>query len=179
MHKTMRRVTEDVEAFKFNTAVAALMEFTNALSAHLEEQGATPAFDQATEALILLLAPFAPHIAEELWARRGGAYSVHGQIWPAYDPALATDEAVTLIVQVNGKVRDRLLVPAGISDEEARQRALHHLVVHRQRREDELPGRKFDGVVALFAAPERDGQRAYRNESLHRPEGTTNARSRP
>jgi leucyl-tRNA synthetase len=124
MHKTVRRVTEDVEAFKFNTAVAALMEFTNVLSAHLEEQGATPAFRQATETLILLLAPLVPHIAEELWTRRGGAYSVHGQNWPAYDPALEADETVTLVIQVNGRVRDRLPLPAGISDEEARQRAL-------------------------------------------------------
>ncbi len=124
MHQTVRRITEDVESFKFNTAVAAMMEWTNALSAHLEEWGATPAFGQATETLILLLAPFAPHIAEELWARRGGAYSVHQQGWPAYDPALAADETVTLVVQVNGKVRDRLQVPAGIPDEEARRRAL-------------------------------------------------------
>jgi leucyl-tRNA synthetase len=124
LHKTMRRVTEDVEVFKFNTAVAALMEFTNALGAHLEEQGATPTFEQAAETLILMLAPFAPHIAEELWARRGGDYSVHQQSWPVYDPTLAADETLTLVVQVNGKLRDRLPVPAGISDEEARQRAL-------------------------------------------------------
>jgi leucyl-tRNA synthetase len=123
-HKTLRRVTEDVEAFKFNTAVAGMMEFTNALSAHLEEQGATPAFAEATEAMILLLAPFAPHLAEELWARRGGTYSVHQQRWPDYDPELTADELVTLVVQINGKVRDRLQVPAGISDEEARRRAI-------------------------------------------------------
>ncbi len=130
VHKTVRRVTEDVEAFKFNTAVAALMEFTNALSTHLEDHGATSAFEQATETLLLMLAPFAPHIAEELWACRDGAYSVHGQDWPAYDPALAADETRTLVVQVNGKLRDRIPVPAGISDEEARQRALGSDRVH-------------------------------------------------
>jgi leucyl-tRNA synthetase len=123
-HKAIRRVTEDVEAFKFNTAVAAMMEFANTLGAHEEQAGSTPAFHEATETLIQLLAPFAPHIAEELWARRGGDYSVHQQPWPAYDPALAADATVTLVVQVNGKVRDRIVVPADVDDEEARRRAL-------------------------------------------------------
>jgi len=124
MHKTIRRVTEDVEAFKFNTALAAMMEWVNVLSAHLEEQGATPAFQEATGVLIRLLAPFVPHIAEELWSRRGGDGSVHEQRWPAYDPALTAEETVMLIVQVNGKVRDRIVVPAGVPDDEARRLAL-------------------------------------------------------
>jgi leucyl-tRNA synthetase len=123
-HKAVRRVTEDVEAFKFNTAVAAMMEFGNALNAHLETHGATPAFNDAIDATIRLLAPFAPHVTEELWARRGGAYSVHQQAWPTYDAVLATDETITLIVQVNGKVRDRIEVPAGIDKAEAERLAL-------------------------------------------------------
>ncbi len=124
MHKTIRRVTDDVEAFKFNTALAAMMEWINAVGAHLEEHGATPAVQEATGILIRLLAPFAPHIAEELWSRREEGSSVHQQPWPAYDPALTADETVTLIVQVNGKVRDRITVPAGIPDDEARRLAL-------------------------------------------------------
>jgi len=100
------------------------MEWSNTLGAHLEEHGATPAFQEATGVLIRLLAPFAPHIAEELWFRRGGDSSVHRQSWPACDPALVADETVTLIVQVNGKVRDRIAVPAGVSDDEARRLAL-------------------------------------------------------
>jgi leucyl-tRNA synthetase len=123
-HKTVRRVTEEIEAFKFNTAVAAMMELTNKLWTHGEQYGPTPAFDEAIETLIRLLAPFAPHIAEELWGRQGGDYSVHVQRWPSYDPALTVDTTITLVVQVNGKVRDRIKVSAGIDDKEARRLAL-------------------------------------------------------
>jgi leucyl-tRNA synthetase len=124
MHKTIKKVTEDVESFKFNTAVAAMMEFSNTLRTALDKWGPSPAFREATETLIRLLAPFAPHIAEELWARRGGDFSVHQQPWPTYDPALTVDEVVTLVVQVNGKTRDRIVVSADIDDAEAREQAL-------------------------------------------------------
>jgi leucyl-tRNA synthetase len=136
MHKTIRRVTEDVEVFKFNTAVAAMMEFTNALWAYAEQASSgtelsSPAFHEAAGMLIRLLAPLAPHISEELWARWGGAFSVHQQPWPAYDEALTVDETITMIVQVNGKVRDRIVVPAGIDDDEARELALRSEGVQR------------------------------------------------
>jgi leucyl-tRNA synthetase len=143
-HKTIRRVSEDMEAFKFNTAVAAMMEWVNTLTEHLDEHGPTPAFRQAIDALIRLLAPFAPHIAEELWARNGGGFSVHGQPWPVYDPALAVDEMVTLIIQVNGKVRDRITVPAGLSPEEAR-----HLALASARVQTILAGRAPRQVMAV------------------------------
>ncbi len=135
-HKTIRRATEDIETFKFNTAVAAMMEFANTLWSFWEQPSSgneppSPAFDEAADALILLLAPFAPHIAEELWARRGGAFSVHQQPWPTYDPALTVDEIITLVIQVNGKVRDRIVVPADIGRDEARRRALESERVQR------------------------------------------------
>ncbi|MFN2292429.1 MAG: leucine--tRNA ligase [Anaerolineae bacterium] len=130
-HKAIRAVTEDIEAFKFNTAVATLMEFVNTLADHQEGHGPTLALEKATEILIRLLAPLAPYIAEELWARRGGKFSVHQQPWPAYDPALTIDETITLVVQVNGKVRDRIAAPASISDEEARRLALGSQAVQR------------------------------------------------
>jgi leucyl-tRNA synthetase len=91
----------------------------------------TSACQEATGVLIRLLAPFAPHIAEELWARRGGEFSVHQQDWPEYDPGLAVDRTMTLVIQVNGKVRDRISVPCGISSGEARQRALESEPVQR------------------------------------------------
>lgn len=143
-HKTIRRVSEDVDSFKFNTALAALMEWTNALGEHLAEYGQTTAFREASEVLIRLLAPFAPHIAEELWARRGGAFSVHHQPWPAYDPALTVDAVITLIVQVNGKVRDRLAVPAGIAGDQARDMALAS-----PRVQDYLDGRVPSQVIVV------------------------------
>jgi leucyl-tRNA synthetase len=83
------------------------------------------------QTLLLLLAPVAPHLAEELWARRGLPYSVHQQSWPPFDPAAAAEETVTLVVQVNGKVRDRLQAPAGIAEAEAREMALASEAVRR------------------------------------------------
>ena len=119
IHRTIRKVGEDLEAYRFNTAVAALMKLENALS-----RASGPTRDEGVHTLILLLAPFAPFITEELWARRGGAYSIHQQPWPQYDPALAKAEEVTLVVQVDGKVRERLTVHAGLSEADARAAAL-------------------------------------------------------
>ena len=119
VQRTIKKVTEDLEAYRFNTAVAALMELSTAVF-----HAAGPSRDEATDALILLLAPFAPHLAEELWQRRGGAGSVHQQRWPAWDPEVARDVTVTVVVQVNGKVRDRLELPAGLSEDALKQAAL-------------------------------------------------------
>jgi leucyl-tRNA synthetase len=152
-HRTILRVTGDVEAFKFNTAVAAMMELTNTLQAHLEQWGPSPAFDEATGTLIRLLAPFAPHIAEELWARRGGSFSVHQESWPDHDAELVVDQIATLVIQVNGRVRDRITVPAGLDDEEARLRALRSDRVQRYlggcqpRKVVVVPGRLVNLVV--------------------------------
>jgi leucyl-tRNA synthetase len=107
MHKTIRRVTDDVEAFKFNTALAAMMEWINALAAHLEEHGPTPAFQEATGVLTRLLAPFAPHIAEELWSRREGDSSVHKQPWPVYDWPWPPARDRDLIVRSTARCTDR------------------------------------------------------------------------
>ncbi|MBN1934564.1 MAG: leucine--tRNA ligase [Anaerolineae bacterium] len=123
-HRTIRRVTEDVQVFKFNTALAALMEWLNVLAAYQRQNGVTAALAGAVRTLILLLAPFVPHIAEELWSILGEAYSVHQQRWPVWEEALIVENVVTLAVQVNGKVRDRLIVPAGIAEAEVQARAL-------------------------------------------------------
>jgi len=78
-----------------------------------------------------LMAPETPHIAEELWARLGKPYSIHQQPWPEFDPELAKEDEITLIVQVNGKLRDRINVPAGISEEDAKAQALESEIVQR------------------------------------------------
>jgi leucyl-tRNA synthetase len=124
VHCTIRRVTADVEAFKFNTAVAVLMECLNEMGGHHHAHGVTAALVEATHTFVLLLAPFAPHIAEELWARLGGPYSVHQQPWPVWDESLTTEETITLVVQVDGRVRDKMTVPADIGKAEARARAM-------------------------------------------------------
>ena len=125
VHKTIRRVTEDVEVFKFNTALAALMEYTNALNSAWERKGIlSEAWNDAIEKLVLLLAPLAPHVTEEMWERTGHDYSVHRQLLPEWDEALAADETITLVVQVNGRVRDQIDVPADIAEDDAKQLAL-------------------------------------------------------
>jgi leucyl-tRNA synthetase len=164
LHRTVQQVTQDLESLKFNTAVAVMMEFTNTLRSHLEQWGPSPVFHEATGALIRLLAPFAPHIAEEMWARRGGAFSVHGQSWPAYDPALARDETTTLVIQVNGKVRDRIKVPAGIDDDEARRRALESTEARRYLG-DQQPLR----IVVVPWTPCQLGRLGHQKSSCSRP----------
>ncbi len=124
-HQTIRRVTRDIETFSFNTMVAALMEFKNTLEkASASAVVNTKAWNEAAETLLLLMAPGFPHIAEELWHRYGGQGSVHQQLWPAWDEELAAEDTITLVVQTNGKVRERLVLPVNTSEEEARERAL-------------------------------------------------------
>jgi leucyl-tRNA synthetase len=124
-HQTIRKATEDVERFRFNIFLAALMELTNGL---MRQRDAGPvdrdAWNEAVESLLLLLAPAAPHISEELWTRSGRPYSVHSQRWPQWDPALAREDEITLVVQVNGKVRDRIQAPADIEEGRAKELAL-------------------------------------------------------
>ncbi len=124
-HQSIIRVSNDIEGFKFNTMVAALMEFTNALyKARDAGLVSTPAWSEAIETLILLMAPVAPHIAEELWSRIGRPYSVHQQRWPVADPALAAEDEVEIVVQVNGKVRDKLVAPVDTGEARLRELAL-------------------------------------------------------
>ena len=124
MHKTIRKVENDVERFKFNTAIAGLMEFTNTLSSVWEWGVDSRTWNDAVEHLLLLLAPMAPHITEELWARAGHATSIHNEPLPEYDPALAADETIELVVQVNGRVRAKLDVPADVTQEDAMDAAM-------------------------------------------------------
>ena len=126
-HKTIKRVTMDLHAFKFNTALAAMMEFNNYLiKAKETDVYGTEAWAEAVRSLILMAAPMMPHLAEELWEHVGGAYSVHTQPWPRYDQELARDDVLTLVLQVNGRVRARLDVPATITEDEAKAAAVNH-----------------------------------------------------
>jgi leucyl-tRNA synthetase len=110
-HATIQAVTEDYEGFHFNTAISRLMELTNAIIREREAGLAgSAAYAAAVDTLLLLLAPIAPHIAEELWSRRGHPYSIHQQRWPVADATLAAPDTIELPVQVDGKLRDRLVV---------------------------------------------------------------------
>jgi len=124
LHQTIKRVTEDIETFHFNTAIAALMEYINYLFEAKQKvtiQEAPEMWRENFEYLLLLLAPFAPHIAEELWQRLGFTESIFVHRWPVFNPKLIQEENVTLVVQVNGKVRDEILVPRGISEKKAKE----------------------------------------------------------
>jgi leucyl-tRNA synthetase len=123
-HQTIKRVTHDMETFAFNTIPPALMEFTNALYKQRGTLRGTSAWDEAITTLLLLMAPVTPHIAEELWARLGKPYSIHQQAWPQWEAALAAEDVITIVVQVNGKVRDRVQVPADASEEAIKAAAL-------------------------------------------------------
>src|SRR5579863_5147257 len=124
-HKTIKRVTEDMKTFHFNTALAALMECNNALIKQQNEPVArSAAYRRTLETMMQLLAPLAPHITEELWHITGHSDSIHDSAWPVYDEAMTQDETFTLVVQVNGKVRDRVEVSSAISEAEARQIAI-------------------------------------------------------
>ena len=125
VHQTIVKVGEDIEQVKFNTAIAALMSLRNDLQPVLRGGIVTESvWDAAVDNLILLLAPFAPHITEELWHRRGHEGSVHVTSWPVADPDKARDPLVVMVVQVNGRVRDRIEVPPSIGEEEAVAAAL-------------------------------------------------------
>jgi leucyl-tRNA synthetase len=117
-HQTIRRVTEDAERFHFHTAVAALMEFQKAIGeAFANEMGSV--VTGAVRTLLKLLHPVAPHLAEEWWERLGAERPLLETAWPVFDPALATSPRVTLVVQINGKVRGRLDLERGAAEADA------------------------------------------------------------
>ncbi|HHY99319.1 MAG TPA: leucine--tRNA ligase [Firmicutes bacterium] len=154
-HSTIKKVTEDIrDRFSLNTAISAIMELVNAIydfRAEAASNGVSDLSDavlrEAIETVVLLLAPFAPHLTEELWERLGKAGSVHRQRWPQYSQEALKAEEMTIVIQVNGKVRDRITVPRGIEEDDLRNLALAQEKV-----------RRFIGnkpVKGVFVVPER------------------------
>jgi leucyl-tRNA synthetase len=119
-HSAIQRVTVDIGTrFNFNTAISTVMEWVNALYLYKEQPTAVDVVGrEAVEAILILLAPFAPHITEELWRGIGHTESIHKQPWPQVDEAALVQDEVTVILQVNGKVRDRIIVSADIAKAE-------------------------------------------------------------
>jgi leucyl-tRNA synthetase len=125
VHQALRKVSGDLERFSFNTVVSTLMELSNAMQRLRQTAVAgTPEWRDAQEKLVLMLAPIAPHQAEELWEALGNPYSVHQQSWPQWSEELAAEDSMEIVVQVNGKLRDRITVPAGAVEEAVRQAVL-------------------------------------------------------
>jgi leucyl-tRNA synthetase len=125
-HLTIKKVTEDLDALRFNTAVASLMEYVNSLYKIKAEDNYSNKADWkfALTNLVLLLAPFAPHISEELWEQLGGEGSVHVAGWPKYEKSFLDTDVTTIVIQVNGKLRDRLEVPRESREEKVLEAVL-------------------------------------------------------
>ena len=126
LHATIKKVTDDIEQrFNFNTAISAAMELVNGLYHYRDrEDRDTRLFDEAIDTLIVLLAPFTPHLCEELWEATGHAGSVHTQPWPGYSEEALITEETEVVLQINGKVRDRFMVPSGLNPKELEQAVL-------------------------------------------------------
>ena len=153
IHKLNKKISEDLKQMKFNTAVAAFMEFVNVAQEHQNEIG-----QDVVKRFLILLAPFAPHITEELWssfakASKDKQKSIHQQPWPKYDPKLIKKETFNLIIQINGRVRDKIEAPTGISEEEVKDIALSRDAVKKwvERKQVRkiifIPGRLINIVV--------------------------------
>ena len=143
LHQTIRKCYQELDRFKFNTAIAALMELLNHLNKVWNDRSVDSSiWQECIEKFLLMLAPMAPHVAEEMWERTGHAYSIHQQLFPTWDDELAAEEEITLVVQVNGKVRDRIPVPAGIAEADARELALGS-----QRVQSHTDGKTLKNVV--------------------------------
>jgi len=138
IHQTIKKVTEDIETLRYNTAVASLMVLTN----EMEKQNQIRVDDYGV--LLKLLAPFAPHLTEELWHQLGWRESIHCQKWPRYNPRLVQEEMFTLVVQINGRVRDTFAVPVGLSEE-----AIKKLVLEREKVKQWLAGQTIKKVIYI------------------------------
>ncbi|MCC7102560.1 MAG: leucine--tRNA ligase [Fimbriimonadaceae bacterium] len=153
-HQTIRKVTDDVERFAFNTAVSTLMIYVNNLSDAINRVGVDAELSEAMESLILLLSPIAPHTADELWEGLGRTGFTYHEAWPKADSALAADDEVTIAVQVNGKLRDTITVAAGTSDADLEaaamgsEKAVFHMDGKEIRKVIVVPGKLVNIVVA-------------------------------
>jgi leucyl-tRNA synthetase len=137
MHMTIKRVAEDIEALKYNTAIAALMEYVRAL-----ESAQTTTRAEA-QALLQLLAPFAPFVTEELWEHIAGGESIHARLWPEFDPQALTQATVEILVQVDGRLRDHVRIPSDADEEVARDAALASEKVQRAMADSPALGVKY------------------------------------
>jgi leucyl-tRNA synthetase len=122
-HRLIARITDDFERWSYNTAVAAVMEFTNTLYKYVQSGARQGTLDEAIDTMLVLMAPMTPHVTAELWEQRRGG-ELHAQSWPEADPELVKVDKVTMIVQVNGKLRDRIDVDPGLSEADAEALAL-------------------------------------------------------
>ncbi|MGE5557666.1 MAG: leucine--tRNA ligase [Bacillota bacterium] len=143
-HQTIGKATQDLEALSFNTYLAALMELSNAMSKYKTDCYNSGAWIQAVKSLLILLAPACPHITEEIWDRLDYAYSIHNQRWPKYDPALAAEETIEIALQINGKIRHRIVIPVNSPEEAVKTAALENESVKKA-----VAGKKIKKIIVV------------------------------
>jgi len=135
-HKTIKKITNDIESLRFNTAISQMMIFAN----ELDKQESISKIQY--EKYLILLSPFAPHIAEEIWKKLGHTKSIFLEAWPKYDEKLIQDEEIELVIQINGKVRDKLRVSADITEEDAKK-----LAVESEKIKSQISGKKIKKII--------------------------------
>ena len=145
VHQTIKRVTDNIESgFKFNTAISAVMELVNDSYVALDEKGNLAVVKEAAETVALLLSPFAPHICEQMWQDLGSTESIYKQKWPKYNKDLIKEEQLTIPVQINGKLRSKVIVPADISEEELKDKVLQDAAVKKW-----LADKKYKKIIVI------------------------------
>ena len=154
VHQSLKAITRDFERFEFNTVISALMELLNEMVSYKENGGwNSSAWQEAVDIYLRMMAPAVPHIAEEIWARLGKPYSIHQQDWPVIDEEIAQEEQIELVVQVNGKLRDKIIIPIDTEKETARKLAMEsaavqkHLEGRSPRKVIFVPGRLINIVI--------------------------------
>ncbi len=154
VHQSLKAITRDFERFEFNTVISALMELLNEMVSYKENGGwNSTAWQEAVDIYLRMMAPAVPHIAEEIWARLGKPYSIHQQDWPVIDEEIAQEEQIELVVQVNGKLRDKIIIPIDTDEETARKLAMEsaavqkHLEGRSPRKVIFVPGRLINIVI--------------------------------
>jgi len=146
VHQTIRKVGDDIDKFAFNTAVAALMEMVNEMQSFSNtcKGKASACMSEAVEMLVLLLAPMTPHIADELWEELGKTGFTIDETWPSYDSEVAKADEVEIVIQINGKIREKLVIPAD-SDEEA----MKLIVMENAKIKSEISGKTIRKMIIV------------------------------
>ena len=154
VHQTIAKASQEIEIFSFNTYLASLMELTNVMAKYKGDIYQTEAWTEAVKTILLLIAPGCPHFAEEVWNKLGFGYSIHNQAWPVYNPELAAEEDVEIVIQINGKIRGKIVVPVGSKEDQLKELALNnpdikgHLAEKTVRKVIVVPDRLVNIVVS-------------------------------
>ena len=153
-HQTIAKASREIEIFSFNTYLASLMELSNVMAKYKADIFRSEAWIESVKTILLLITPACPHLAEEVWNNLGFGYSIHNQSWPNFDPELAVEDNVEIVIQINGKIREKMVVPVESKEEELKELALNNPGIKTQlagksiRKVIVVPGRLINIVVS-------------------------------